>query len=504
MTIDRRQGRMRVQVSMTENEDMTSSPQGGVVNLLRMARTQCGVAVAFAALRNADGTFAIASFPSAGRDTTFTIEVIDELVRQTWGDPHLSGGRVLVRSGRLPTANWLGQTRLVKLAVAPLSDLATVDRPWGLLCVAEPTSGQFEQEALDLLGAMAVRLTSYLRARQEIVENVFTVIGDEDLVGSEEWPVAGEDGATEATGAGEDGAAEAALAEPPLAEPPAAEPPFAGSETRPAADPAAGPRVTPFAQASDAILQAAASVPVVEWYRGVSAAGGGDPAGRAARIPDLTAEARPPAQPWMASAPAVDEPAPAAAQPFETMTESPDLGREAPPPDTVREANASNGTVAVASVTDPGELLGSMLRPDPVTGLVGLPSVLVHLGGAVSALKSSAGGNVVVVLVDVRDPGAVAVPDAVFSAVADRLRDQVRDDDLVGRIGRGTFAVVATVRAGTADAPVIERRLVDAARLVLEQAPGALVRSSLATAEGGTAAGPEEILRQAIDSLYVE
>src|SRR5579863_2218964 len=129
-----------------------SSPQGGVINLLRMAKTQCGVAVAFAALRRDDGTFALATFPNAGHEGRWTIEAIDELVRQIWSDPHLGRGRVLVRSGRVPGAEWPGEHHQSKVAVAPLSDLATVDRPWGLLAVVDPASGQFEQDHLDLLG----------------------------------------------------------------------------------------------------------------------------------------------------------------------------------------------------------------------------------------------------------------------------------------------------------------------------------------------------------------
>ena len=82
---------------MTEDQGSTNGAHGGVGHLLRMAKTQCGVSLAFAALRKADGGFAIATFPSLTSDPSWSVEAIDELVRQTWEDPHLSGGSVLVR-----------------------------------------------------------------------------------------------------------------------------------------------------------------------------------------------------------------------------------------------------------------------------------------------------------------------------------------------------------------------------------------------------------------------
>ena len=152
-----------MRISTMERATMDNSPQGGVVNLLRMARTQCGVAVAFAALRKTDGSFALAVFPQASSDSIWTIEAIDELVHQTWADPHLNGGRVLVRSCRTPGTSWPGQNDQTKLAVAPLSDLASADRPWGLLCVAGPGAGQFEQS--QLFSLVNVRFVSMLSRR---------------------------------------------------------------------------------------------------------------------------------------------------------------------------------------------------------------------------------------------------------------------------------------------------------------------------------------------------
>src|ERR1700733_1036434 len=166
---------------MTEDHGSTNGAHGGVGHLLRMAKTQCGVSLAFAALRKADGGFAIATFPTLTADPTWSVEAIDELVRQTWDDPHLAGGSVLVRSGRVLKGMWTGQGHHIKLAAAALSDPEAPDHPGGLWCVAEPLTGHFEQDQLNLLGNLASRLTSYLRARQQVLEGSLA-FGDSDSV----------------------------------------------------------------------------------------------------------------------------------------------------------------------------------------------------------------------------------------------------------------------------------------------------------------------------------
>jgi GGDEF domain-containing protein len=380
---------------------MEGSAQGGVVNLLRMARTQCAVSIAFAALRNADGTFALATFPSLGRDGGWSVEAIDELAHQTWADPHLHSGHVLVRTARVPGADWPGRDHQVKLAVAPLSDLATSDRPWGLLCLADPAGGQFEQDHLDLLGTLAVRLTSYLRARQEVVENVFTVVSEPGSAPLEpvpvEWYVGG------------------GLAEP---------------EPTPPVD-------------STSSLEATGGPPAGSMDRGAGGIGG---------------------------------------RPAET--------------------DIADADIADADIADADEVLGSMLRPDKLTGLVGLPSVLVHLSGAVGALRRSGTGAVALVLLDLGDDTAPTypLPDPILSAVAQRLRDRVRNSDLLGRIGRATFAVVADMKPGTTDVSAIERRLADATRSVTASS-GVSVRSTMTTVVPDSALGPEDVLRRAIAQL---
>ncbi|MHB1584154.1 MAG: hypothetical protein ACYCU7_08410 [Acidimicrobiales bacterium] len=157
--------------STAEIVTMENTSHGGVMTLLRMARTRCGASLAFAALRNVDGRFAIAAFPPLADDGNWTIESIEELAHHTWEDPSLLGGPVLVRTTRLLAPTWEADERQAKLAAVPLSDPATPDVPWGLLCVAEPLKGYFEHDELEALSALAVRLTSYLRARQELFDD---------------------------------------------------------------------------------------------------------------------------------------------------------------------------------------------------------------------------------------------------------------------------------------------------------------------------------------------
>ena len=186
--------------------------------------------------------------------------------------------------------------------------------------------------------------------------------------------------------------------------------------------------------------------------------------------------------------------------PSDGRRESADRGRGAHGPGPAEGAPARAADVGIGNV---GDMVGSMLRADALTGLAGLPSVLVHLGGAVATLHASAATSVAVVLVDVRRSGTDESPvsDGAFSEVAQHVCSHVRNGDLVGRIGDGTIAVIANVRSGRDDGAAIERRLVDAARQALQDAPGSAVRSALTTALADTTLGPEELLRQAIARL---
>jgi len=488
-----------VQFSMTEQDTQDRGAHGGVVNLLRMAKTQCGAALAFAALRKADGHFAIATFPALTPDSAWDIEAIDELVHQAWSDPHLTGGKVLVRSGRVVAGRWPGDGAFVKLAVAPLSDLGSVDRPWGLLCVADPLLGHFEQERLDLLGTMAVRLTSYLRARQEILEEL--------------------DATRDAGGSSLQGT-----------RPPTFEEELPGRVATAAAPPSPPP-AGPGRQGEDPfelLLRRKAEVIDEILNKGSFEAGLGTgpadvrapaPAGPGAGEPGGTGEhsdgerEEPEAAVNQPTAAGAGEPvgataewrsavrAPAGAGPGARGSEdrgSEDRGFE---DGSLEDRGLEDGGLEDGGTLATSEVLGSMLRPDAVTGLVGLPSVLGRLGEALGTLKGS-GGSVAVVLLELVPEIRALVPDTVLTTVADRLREHVRGNDVVGRVGRATFAVVASLRTGPVDAPVIERRLLDAVGGALASLPGNFrVRSALATSTPDSTTGPEDLLRHVAAQL---
>jgi GGDEF domain-containing protein len=195
--------------STPEIATMENTTHGGVMTLLRMARTRCGASLAFAALQGADGRFAIAAFPPLGSESPWGIESIEELAHHAWEDPSLLSDPVLVRTTRLLAPTWSTEQQ-AKVAAVPLSDPGVPEAPWGLLCVAEPMKGYFEHDELQALSALAVRLTSYLRARQEL----FEASDEPGAAGDQDEPPAG---------SWEPPATPAAMVDTPTAEPAPAE-----------------------------------------------------------------------------------------------------------------------------------------------------------------------------------------------------------------------------------------------------------------------------------------
>jgi GGDEF domain-containing protein len=485
-----------------ESSGMESSAHGGVGHLLRMAKTQCGVAVAFAALRKADGGFAIATFPNLANDPAWTIEAIDELVRQTWDDPVLGGGKVIVRSGRVLRGMWTGQAHHTKMAVAALSDPDLPERPWGLLCMADPLAGHFEQDELNLLHNLALRLTAYLRARQEVLEGSFApatpeptadprrLIADTPVVVQRldqvEWtPIQ-----------------PLTLAEP---DPQSflAEPAAAASELRldediaPAAAPIANETPeTPEPLAGDWALSGASGG---EWVEAEPVPLGG-PIGGFGQDPLLQS---PPAQ---------------AISPLEDLSPLPHLATfedpagpaDAAPDPRAARTWASEGEsrpvepppAAPGDTEAPGDPLRSLLGPDPVTGLATLPTLLGRLAEALVRVRNHE-GSVAVVLLDVTSdftPGPLSDP--ALHAVAGRLSNRVRENDLVARVDANLFAVLAHVRQDGIDADTMRSRMVDAVVARADSSAGVLAaRSSIAAAAPGDVISAEQLLRDAAESL---
>lgn len=472
---------------MTEDHGSTNGAHGGVGHLLRMAKTQCGVSLAFAALRKSDGGFAIATFPTLTADPTWSVESIDELVRQTWEDPHLAGGSVLVRSGRVLKGMWTGQGHHIKLAAAALSDPEAPDHPWGLLCVAEPLSGHFEQDQLNLLGNLASRLTSYLRARQQVLEGSLA-FGQSDAVAV---PIV------------------EAPADPyePMVETPFVPSPAPASASTPA--PIFGEPVEPspfddlFEEYEDEHpLDRAASAfePSVADWEGES---------RPSRVDDWeflgleeiewVEAVQPPAAPESppSSFELPSEPliAPPPVQPGPISFEEP-----APEPDTTfgtREAEP----IHVGEPTGSGQL-HAMLGPDPVTGLATLTTLVGRLSASLSHVRNNE-GTVGLILVDVAPAGGPQpLSTTALMTVAGRLTNHLRDRDMVARIGPTLFAILVDLRPGAIELETIRQRSVGTLTQGIESSTGGLeARSSMASASAGSTVSAEDLLREAADQL---
>ncbi len=476
---------------MTDDQGSANGAHGGVGHLLRMAKTQCGGSLAFAALRKADGGFAIATFPTLTADPTWTVESIDELVRQTWEDPHLTGGTVLVRSGRVLRSMWTGQGHHIKLAVAPLSDTDAPEHPWGLLCVAEPPAGHFEQDQLNLLANLATRLTSYLRARQRVLEGSLS-FDPRPSAEPEPAPV-------EPT--------ESAWTLSP------SEPLVEGWAT--ADVPPSQPDVDleaffeqvddehPLDQAADALDDG------IAW---------GQPVQGASRVDDWEflgldqiewVEAVTPAtvpQPEVV----MPAPEPAVAPPTDMDTEAGPPAEETWSTEARTEPSVAEPSVAEPSVAEPqpstiasgASGLDALLAPDPDTGLASLTTLVGRLSSSLTHVANNE-GTVGLILIEVSptDPVHELGPSALMT-VSGRLTNHLRDRDLVARIGPNLFAIMADLRPGSIELEVIRTRTVDALTAGVDSSTGGLrARSAMATAEAGSTETAESLLRRAADEL---
>jgi GGDEF domain-containing protein len=473
--------------TMTEDQGSTNGAHGGVGHLLRMAKTQCAVSLAFAALRKADGGFAIATFPSLTTDPSWSVEAIDELVRQTWEDPHLSGGTVLVRSGRVLKGMWTGQGHHIKLAAAALSDPEAPDHPWGLLCVAEPLAGHFEQDQLNLLGNLAGRLTSYLRARQQVLEGV---------------------------SAFDKPATTAPVAAAPEPVQPAYEPmvetPVVPAAPATGGDPGIAPPFVGFMEPApsefDELFDASDDEHPLDL-----AADAFEPVGAGWGTPGPSEESESRSDDWeflgLDEVEWVEVVAPAtptvAEAPVFTM---PQQHLAPPAPSSTPSTPSTFGTrdhepVAIAPATGVDDL-DTMLGPDPVTGLATLTTLVGRLSASLAHVRNNE-GVVGLILVDVAAAnGPEPLSTNALMTVAGRLTNHLRDRDMVARIGPTMFAVLVDLRPGAVDIETIRERSVSSLTAGIESSTGGLTaRSSVASASAGSTVTAEELLRQAADSL---
>ncbi len=153
------------------------------------------------------------------------------------------------------------------------------------------------------------------------------------------------------------------------------------------------------------------------------------------------------------------------------------------------------------------ERLEAMLFEDPLTGLSNRRFILTQLAGAVSAARRH-GRALSVAIVDidhfksVNDTYGHAAGDRVLAAVAGSLREQLRAEDQLGRLGGEEFLALLPDAGASAAAAAAEKLRAEVAALRVEHDGldmGVTISIGWAAWEGEPA---EELMRRADEALY--
>jgi two-component system, cell cycle response regulator len=154
------------------------------------------------------------------------------------------------------------------------------------------------------------------------------------------------------------------------------------------------------------------------------------------------------------------------------------------------------------------ERLEAMIFEDPLTGLSNRRSILTQLTGAVSgARRHERPLSVAIIDIDhfkaVNDHHGHAAGDRVLAAVAASLREHLRAEDQLGRLGGEEFlALLPDADAGAA-AAVAEKLRAEVARLrVGHEGRDLNVTVSIGWAAWDGGETPDEVMRRADDALY--
>ncbi|HET8950146.1 MAG TPA: diguanylate cyclase [Solirubrobacteraceae bacterium] len=153
------------------------------------------------------------------------------------------------------------------------------------------------------------------------------------------------------------------------------------------------------------------------------------------------------------------------------------------------------------------ERLEAMLFEDPLTGLSNRRFILTQLGGAVSAARRHERTlSVAIVDIDhfkaVNDEHGHAAGDRVLAAVAGAMREHLRAEDQLGRLGGEEFlALLPDADARAAAATAEKLRSETAALTVVHEGVdlGVTISAGWAAWEGES---PEQLLRRADEALY--
>jgi hypothetical protein len=481
--------------TFSELQTMQDSLSGGTTNLLRMARSGCGCAVAFVALALEDRTFATARYSSTPDEGLVGREALDELVSQIWRDPRIARGEPVTQAVQLG-GRWAGRgAPPLAVAVVPLGGDA--GEPWGMVGVADPGDKIFGPSDIELLGRIAKRMASYLRARHELQHQEAAATprpeapsvtppagrGTDRATRSELWwSVEPGEGPAGAGGAGGAEGVAPAPGEPRAGTTWATLAAEAADELRGTfgIDRSAGPGAGETAQS------APTQVPPPPRADQVPPA---PPAFRARVVAEAPTEPRPTARAF--EVPAAEPPARA----DRTVPYSETGGREPGPPATIESGSAGVGTTA-----EPDPYRDLLAEEDLPPGLIPVGALLGRTGRMLGA-GGSAAGSLAVVAVEV-EGAADRVTDLVPAAVRE-LRSQLRFDDPLARIGRGTFVAVVPLVPGGSSGELVEARLAEALRA------GAFgrevqIRSAHVVADIRASHDADELLRSAVGKLRAD
>ena len=153
------------------------------------------------------------------------------------------------------------------------------------------------------------------------------------------------------------------------------------------------------------------------------------------------------------------------------------------------------------------ERLEALLFEDPLTGLSNRRFILTQLAGAVSAARRHERPlSVAIIDIDhfkaVNDEHGHAAGDRVLAAVAGAMREHLRAEDQLGRLGGEEFLALLPDADARAAGTTAEKLRSEIAALAVEHEGtdlGVTISAGWAAWEGET---PEQLLRRADDALY--
>ncbi len=476
------------------HEDLvdTKASVGGVIGILRTLKVECLTSLTCLALRESDGTFSIATFPLGGAVPPWSLERIERVLEEIWADPTLDSGNVMIRASRRTNGNSAGpQLRIASAALRWSDDSAP---PWGLVCLLDPLSGNFDQDQCDHLARSAAGSLGTSRRATRCSTSSRTWLAPRPHGSTTETTTETSTGSTARLG-------RRSLALTTLTDTPRFDAPAPRGDRR----------------------ELRASSEVEEGQGDEEAQGAGQEAGKVqGKSPTRRPQGKKAAKkaqeqqagPIEHRDPAdrladdvrtselrldVDElitmRAPSAADPLRTTCRDRPIGDD---------GYGGHEDALVSTRTRPSKACSARSEVDPITGLGGLPSLFGELGIALSAPRSESGCVVLTLLCFVPTrPVKTKLVNQVAVELGQTLRNHVRGDDAVFRIAESVFAVVTTLRSHAVFPENIQDRLNQALRFALasSQAPFEIRSSLVSTSDQEGGIGPELFFRGAMLDL---